>query len=120
MANREIEKLANDYKNKYFRLGIKRTKGLHVSTTAYYGFIAGFEKCQQKNKQLLDEIEKTKQFNLELIYSNKFKDKEIEMLKFQLKAADSVNEQYRIGLIEIKQSLTENRQKIIEAINQPK
>jgi len=79
-----------------------------------------FEYYENQNKQLLDEIEKTKQFNLELIYSNKFKDKEIEMLKFQLKAADSVNEQYRIGLIEIKQSLTENRQKIIEAINQPK
>ena len=44
---------------------------------------------------------------------------EIAKLKQDLKAAESVNEQYRIGLIEIKHSLTESRQKIIEAITNP-
>lgn len=40
-----------------------------------------FEYYENQNKQLLDEIEKTKQFNLELIYSNKFKDKNCLCLK---------------------------------------
>ncbi len=56
------------------------------------------ERLKTKNRILTDELEdldkqfiKTKEWNLEVVYSNKFKDNEIDMLKFQLKTADSVN-----------------------------
>ena len=90
LTKEEIKQLANDSFIEY---------GKHIEIGRYTaGFIKGFEHSDQNTKPLIDEIAKLKQ---------------------DLKAAESVNEQYRIGLIEIKHSLTESRQKIIEAITNP-
>ena len=50
------------------------------------------EDLDKQYSVLNDQFIKTKEWNLEIVYSNKFKDNEIEQLKFQLKAADSVND----------------------------
>ena len=70
MENREIEKIALEIYPEHKDLP-------ENDITRYfpqyrYGFIQGYIKALEQNKALLDEI---------------------EMLKFQLKAADSVNEQ---------------------------
>lgn len=73
----------------------------------------------QNTKPLIDEIAEFRNlFNASQKMLAEYNDK-VEQLKSDLKAAESVNEQYRIGLIEIKHSLTESRQKIIEAITNP-
>ena len=90
MENREIEKIALETYPEHKDLP-------ENDITRYfpqyrYGFIQGYTKALEQNKQLLDEIDLVNNINGKLNDNNIKLLDEIEQLKFELKAADSVNE----------------------------
>ena len=91
MENREIEQIAMD---KYpFVDVLPRQLGYDENNLAEHKQEAFIEGYKLQNKQLLNEIEMLKELNATLQFHNIKYQSKIDKLQFELKAADSVNEQ---------------------------
>ena len=90
MENREIEQIAMD---KYpFVDVLPRQLGYDENNLAEHKQEAFIEGYKLQNKQLLNEIEMLKELNATLQFHNIKYQSKIDKLQFELKAADSVNE----------------------------